>query len=229
MSKTHIIKPGESLSKIAKEFYGTAHNLSKITEKLANYNGIRNLNLIKSGDSIEIPNLDELMEKNHKKSLETLVDVPNGLGEIIEIFGDPRPFLNDHKEWEEKILTPLKLPFQVPLSWDMEESIKKIKVHKFLLATFNKIFDELDNNSDRILITDFGGAYNFRAKRGGSKYSTHSWGIAIDLNTSKNPMGLKGKQPKKLIELFKDHGFKWGGDWQGRYKDPMHFQFCTGY
>ena len=32
-----------------------------------------------------------------------------------------------------------------------------------------------------------------------------------------------------LVALFKQAGFTWGGDWKGRERDPMHFQFCTGY
>ena len=32
-----------------------------------------------------------------------------------------------------------------------------------------------------------------------------------------------------VVNVFRSFGFKWGGDWSYRSKDPMHFQFCTGY
>jgi hypothetical protein len=31
------------------------------------------------------------------------------------------------------------------------------------------------------------------------------------------------------VAAFKRSGFAWGGDWSGANKDPMHFQYCTGY
>jgi hypothetical protein len=32
---------------------------------------------------------------------------------------------------------------------------------------------------------------------------------------------------EEIIGVFKESGFIWGGDW--KRKDPMHFQYCTGY
>jgi hypothetical protein len=32
-----------------------------------------------------------------------------------------------------------------------------------------------------------------------------------------------------VVAIFKEAGFTWGGEWQGSKRDPMHFQFCTGY
>jgi hypothetical protein len=42
-------------------------------------------------------------------------------------------------------------------------------------------------------------------------------------------MGQDGDMPPGIVAAFKAAGFFWGGDWPGRNKDPMHFQFCTGY
>ncbi len=57
---------------------------------------------------------------------------------------------------------------------------------------------------------------------------THSSGIAIDLNPETNRTGTPGDMDPQIVAVFKQHGFKWGGDWLGR-KDPMHFQYCSGY
>jgi hypothetical protein len=42
-------------------------------------------------------------------------------------------------------------------------------------------------------------------------------------------MGTVGDTDARLVELFEGFGFLWGGRWPGRGKDPMHFQYCTGY
>jgi hypothetical protein len=54
-------------------------------------------------------------------------------------------------------------------------------------------------------------------------------GIAIDLNSETNQQGTKGSMDANLVAVFQSAGFSWGGAWEGKTKDPMHFQFCTGY
>ena len=72
--------------------------------------------------------------------------------------------------------------------------------------------------------------YNYRGKTGGGGLSLHSWGIAIDINPSQNPF-QSGKYdaaqtdiPVTIIDIFRKHGFQWGGDWPGQ-RDPMHFEW----
>jgi nucleoid-associated protein YgaU len=50
-AQVYVIKPGDSLSKIAKEFYGNANDYQKIAEA----NGIEDPNKIRAGQSISIP------------------------------------------------------------------------------------------------------------------------------------------------------------------------------
>jgi hypothetical protein len=40
---------------------------------------------------------------------------------------------------------------------------------------------------------------------------------------------LAAPTPAGVVAAFKRSGFTWGGDWSGAGKDPMHFQYCTGY
>jgi hypothetical protein len=42
-------------------------------------------------------------------------------------------------------------------------------------------------------------------------------------------MGKPGRMPESIVQTFRDFGFTWGGDWSGRSRDPMHFQYCSGY
>jgi peptidoglycan hydrolase-like protein with peptidoglycan-binding domain len=65
-----------------------------------------------------------------------------------------------------------------------------------------------------------------RAIRGSRSPSNHSWGLAIDLNSLANPMGarLVTDMPGWMPELWTEHGFRWGGSYNGR-KDAMHFEY----
>lgn len=77
-------------------------------------------------------------------------------------------------------------------------------------------------------LLSFDGCFNIRMVRGStSHFSAHSYGLAVDLNASRNPMGqvLHSSWSKEFVACFKEQGFDWGGDWHGR-KDPMHFSFC---
>jgi hypothetical protein len=98
-----------------------------------------------------------------------------------------------------------------------------------LIETFPEVFAAIEREGLKDEIRSFGGCYNFRSKRTSGKLSTHSWGIAIDLNLETNAQGTSGGMNPDVVEIFRRFAFKWGGDWSGKSKDPMHFQFCTGY
>lgn len=76
--------------------------------------------------------------------------------------------------------------------------------------------------------------YSCRIKRGGSTYSVHSWGAAIDTNTAKNPWqartwngrGANGRDyGRRYPRLWLAENFYWGIN----FNDPMHFQYVAGY
>lgn len=82
--------------------------------------------------------------------------------------------------------------------------------------------------------------FNYRTVSNSNKLSEHSKGLAIDLNPKYNPyISSKGViSPKngeynnknigtiivdsKVISIFRDKGWKWGGNWK-RSKDYQHF------
>jgi hypothetical protein len=60
--------------------------------------------------------------------------------------------------------------------------------------------------------------------------SNHSSGTAVDINAPVNPRKspLTTNLPKRVVDLWKSHGFRWGGDYPDRgssVPDPMHFEF----
>ena len=55
--------------------------------------------------------------------------------------------------------------------------------------------------------------------------SLHAWGIAIDINAVENPEGQPSHQDPRLVAVFEQWGFRWGGTWAT--PDPMHFELAT--
>ena len=120
------------------------------------------------------------------------------------------------------------------LAWDTESVVSKMRCHKLVsgrfLAVFNEIHREYGYEKIKELGIDlFGGCFNFRKMRGGDDWSTHSWGIAIDLHPAANSLktpyskSLFSKpEYKKLHEIFEKHGFINLGKTKGY--DSMHWE-----
>ena len=155
---------------------------------------------------------------------------PHGLQEIINVFGDIFEFIHPDghldPRWESQMLTRITLPFPLPLSWNPELVVDQIGCHKLLAGIFTCLH-QIQQRELAGSVNSLGGCFSFR--RAGVKISTHAWDIAIDLNIRTNAQGTSGAMDANIIEIFRAVGFTWGGDWQGKRRDPMHFQFCSGY
>ena len=165
--------------------------------------------------------------------IEQLIPVPHGLNEIIATFGDIRDYVaTDGKldlRWETDFLAKVDLPFPLRLAWDLSQTITQMTCHRRMTGIYASVFASVRQHGLQARIASFGGCFAFRPQRTGSKLSTHCWGIAIDLNPGSNLQGSAGNMDRGLVEIFRNAGFQWGGDWEGKNRDPMHFQFCTGY
>ena len=130
----------------------------------------------------------------------------------------------------------IQFPYAMRIAWDLDKTIQKTWCHKDikqpLLDVLNELLDHYGFEKIQELGIDlYGGLLNVRKKRGGRTWSTHSWGIAIDLDPLRN--GLRTRAPKAqfskpeykpLIDIFYKHGFinygvERGFDW-------MHFEFA---
>ena len=82
-------------------------------------------------------------------------------------------------------LVSMDVPFPLRIAWDTKTTVKKIKVHKDIAVPLRKVFDDLLNvygyeKIKELGIDLFGGVFNYRQMRGGSSWSVHAWGLAID-------------------------------------------------
>jgi hypothetical protein len=232
--RTYTVKSGDTLGRIAKSFYGDA----SMYKPLAAYNGIINPNVIVVGHRLDIPSKTELLGGPPSVTSETVEEdfgltPPVGLEQIRKEFGNIHSYISADgtlsSTFESKYLCRTKLPFAIPLSWNPTLKVRNLYCHHKLKEIFPAVFTAIDKAGLKSKVKTYGGCFNFRSKRLGSKLSTHSWGIAIDLNPEQNGMGTTGNMPGGIVRIFKEFGFTWGGDWSGSSKDPMHFQFCSGY
>lgn len=96
----------------------------------------------------------------------------------------------------------LQLPFPMKLAWDKRRIVTSITLHTKVLDSAGRAFAEIAQTYSAkqrrdLGIDIFSGSLNVRRMRGGSRYSMHSWGIAIDFDNQRN--GLRVKSPKARL------------------------------
>lgn len=66
-----------------------------------------------------------------------------------------------------------------------------------------------------------------RAIAGTQIPSNHSWGLAIDINSTENPQSstLVTDLPPAVVHAWEASGFYWGGRYQNSKPDAMHFEY----
>lgn len=145
--------------------------------------------------------------------------IPDGLNAIMATYGPPGT-----KECQQG---RANLPRALPLSWAPSQRVTEFACHEKVAPLFTAAFRAVEDAGLWKHLRTFGGCYNYRAKRGASRLSVHSWGAAIDLNPETNGLGVKGDMHPGIVRVFDGFGLVWGG----RFKrlDFMHWQAASGY
>ena len=144
---------------------------------------------------------------------------------VIKKFGQP---------CLENELVFANIPFTLKIAWDKNLTTTRIKCHSLVKKDVENIFRDILTHYGKERITElgidmYGGCYNCRNMRGGSKLSMHSWGIAIDLDPERNQLKETSKtaifarpEYKHMIDIFYKHGFVNLG--VEKNYDWMHFE-----
>jgi hypothetical protein len=127
-----------------------------------------------------------------------------------------------------------KIPFPLVIAWDHSQTVSRIRCHKLEVANVEAIFNDIlkaygQEKIKALGIDLFGGCFNYRPMRGGSSWSRHAWGTAIDLDPARNQLHQQGdsaqfakKEYRKMIDIFEAHG--WLSLGRLKNYDWMHFE-----
>jgi hypothetical protein len=149
--------------------------------------------------------------------------VPTGLAEIIATFGNAG---------DEKNIESFELPYPLKYTQTVGDKaavvqVTKSRCHTLMIPIFKAVLTELKQKGLDKYVQNYGGIYEYRQQRTGDVMSTHAWGIAIDCEPQKYPLGSKDRLPREVVAIFKAHGFVCGEDFP--ISDPGHFQYAKGY
>jgi len=114
-------------------------------------------------------------------------------------------------------------------SW-VREYIRTVQVPILGTVTCNKVLipqllgalNQIQREGLAGQIHSFDGCFVPRYIAGTHQLSYHAFGLALDLNASENGRGTRGHMDPRIVDIFREWGFEWGGTWH--YTDPMHFQ-----
>ncbi len=102
-----------------------------------------------------------------------------------------------------------------------------VTCHKTLFPQLRAALDEVISSGLAFAINpeQYAGCFSprFIGRDPSGRLSHHSWGAAIDLNAGENATGTRPDQDPRLVEIFEDNGFTWGGRWL--VPDGMHFEW----
>lgn len=149
--------------------------------------------------------------------------------QIIDKYGQPGDPDN---------LTSITLLYPMRIAWDLTKSVNKIQCHKLIALNLIDVFGDLLSHYglpelQRLGIDLFGGCVNVRLMRGSkTKWSRHSWGIAIDLDPARNGLKTnwaKSQFSKPEYQIMADTFYKHGFINYGKEKnyDSMHFEISS--
>jgi hypothetical protein len=130
---------------------------------------------------------------------------------------------------------PNLILWDVPTELEIGVIPKRIYCNKDLVAPLAAAFKALISTGCVNELKTWDGCFNIRKMRGLTSMSLHSWGLAVDMNSWANPLGLnrqqiiaKGLTPfsEKFLDCFRENGFDCGADWKSR-PDFMHMQLAA--
>lgn len=149
--------------------------------------------------------------------------------EVSSFYGQPGDQIKSR-------LARVELPFKLRIDYNLRQSVSRLTVHERCAQPLKNALIAVHKEYGAERMRDLGidryaGGYNHRKMRGGSKWSMHAYGCAVDFFA--DPNGLRMKCPEALfcgsdyrafLDIMESHGWLpairlWG-------KDAMHFQMA---
>jgi hypothetical protein len=130
--------------------------------------------------------------------------------------------------------TKLDLPYKLKLAWAPSTTLTRITCHEKVSKSLYTIFENTlkiygEKEISKLRLDIFGGCLNVRRMRGGSAWSIHSWGAAIDLDPDNNQLKW-GKDKASFAKPVYNDFWKivesegWVSLLKERNMDAMHIQ-----
>lgn len=131
----------------------------------------------------------------------------------------------------------IQLPYPLKIAWDPAKKINRFSCNIRVRDSLHRVLVNVKNHYglqriESLGLDMWGGCLNVRKMRGGSKWSTHSWGIAIDWDPARNRL----KWNKHKANFAQPDYAMWWKFWEdegwislGRERDYdwMHVQAAT--
>lgn len=85
------------------------------------------------------------------------------------------------------------LPFPFIIAWNTSQRVSRFSCHRKVAGAFTRIFADAARHYGearfrQLRLDRFGGCFNDRAMRGGTRPSTHAYGVAVDLDPENNQL-----------------------------------------
>lgn len=130
--------------------------------------------------------------------------------------------------------TQLEIPYKLKLAWAPSTTLTKVTCHQKVAKSLYTIFENTlktygEKEISKLRLDVFGGILNVRKMRGGSSWSIHSWGAAIDLDPDNNQLRW-GKDKASFAKPVYNDFWKiveaegWISLLKERNMDAMHIQ-----
>jgi hypothetical protein len=130
--------------------------------------------------------------------------------------------------------TKLEVPYKLKLAWAPSTTLSKITCHEKVAKSLYTMFENTlktygEKEISKLKLDMFGGCLNVRKMRGGSAWSIHSWGAAIDLDPDNNQLKW-GKDRASFAKPVYNDFWKiveaegWVSLLKERNMDAMHIQ-----
>lgn len=168
--------------------------------------------------------------QNHLRDVEAPKEIVAKLLPVWPRQKDIADFYGNRGEHQVK----LKSPYPLYLDWDLSEIVTSFSIHEKCHDSALRVMENVKDHYgvERIHalgLDQFGGCLNVRKMRGGSSWSMHSWGCAIDWDANRNGLRsnshtafLAKAECSRFLDFWEAEG--WLSLGRERDYDWMHVQ-----